>query len=622
MTAIKTTLNRMVYPIPLLIISLLLQLCCSPVLFAQQAAVQPVKWAWLEDSLATDIYAHRGKSLSIEGSLENACKGFIKDNFKEFLDARSGLRLIASKKSQLGNHLTFIQTFNGVPIYGTDIKFNLRHKRRISSLFYTAVETQNWPKLEYPALKDNLIDAKHVVFFNGYEAQGGIYYEVHEKAQNEFVKIIELADGGRIIRNLSREVKGAKDSLAWVYVFNPDPLTKAGKVYGGQLQNFNDGDTDSLTALRELVQVDVKFENDSFWLENDHVRFTSKNVNFSPPHSKTDTFNYTRSQDEFEYANTLYHITQYKKYLESLGFDTLMDYQIDVDPRAFLDDNSNFIRKLNSDGHGELNFGYSGSAFEHVDDAEDADVVIHEYGHAISYNANENSLDGATREAIDEGLGDYLACGYSERLDVYRSEYLFSWDGHNPFWEDGRNCFTSMKVSDYKGSNSKYENGEIVAGMLSNVSKILGNVVTDRILFSALYEFDDRMSLEAVGTLLLDAEQVLYEEKYRDTLCSILREHEFVPVDYCESSGIGAEVKSSPHFAVNKVAFKNSGMLSLLFREPGSRVVSLYDMEGRLLYQSQMNGGLTLEELINCDSGVYILKIDQGFTTKVERLIR
>lgn len=612
----------MVYPIPLLTISLTICLWTSQVAVAQQMTSQPTRWAWLEDSLAIDIYAYRGEHLSEEGSLQEACRLFIQDNFKEFEDSRTGLRLMTSKKSGLGNHLTFIQTFNGVPIYGTDVKFNLRQERRISSLFYTAVETQNWPEMKYPIWQEGLQAAEHVVFFNGFEAQGGLYYEVHQKDQNEFFKVIELEDGGRILRNLSREAKDAKDSLAWIYVFNPDPLTKAKRVYGGQLQNFNDGDTDSLTSLRELVQVDVKFDNDSFWLENDHVKFTSSNVNFISPHSKTDTFNYTRSQDEFEYGNALYHITQYKRYLESLGFDTLMNYQISVDPRAFLDDNSNFIRKLNSDGHGELNFGYSGSALEHVDDAEDADVVVHEYGHAISYNANENSLDGAIREAIDEGLGDYLACGYSKRLNSYRSEYLFSWDGHNPFWEEGRNCFTSMKASDYKGSNSKYENGEIVAGMLSDVSNVLGNVVTDRILFSALYEFDDRMSLEAVGTLLLDAERVLYEEKYHDTLCAILRTHEFVPSDYCESSGTGNEPRLLADFAINKVAFKNNGVLSVVFREPKDRFISLYNMEGKLLYQSQINGDLTIEELINCESGVYILKIDQGFTTKVERLIR
>ena len=42
-----------------------------------------------------------------------------------------------------------------------------------------------------------------------------------------------------------------------------------------------------------------------------------------------------------------------------------------------------------------------------VDDAEDADVCVHEYAHFISYNAANGSNVGAERNSLDEGFGDY-----------------------------------------------------------------------------------------------------------------------------------------------------------------------------------------------------------------------
>jgi hypothetical protein len=50
----------------------------------------------------------------------------------------------------------------------------------------------------------------------------------------------------------------------------------------------------------------------------------------------------------------------------------------------------------------ELRFGNGG-----VDDAEDAEVILHEYGHAIHFSQNF-SFDGEGG-AISDGFGDYCA---------------------------------------------------------------------------------------------------------------------------------------------------------------------------------------------------------------------
>ena len=79
-------------------------------------------------------------------------------------------------------------------------------------------------------------------------------------------------------------------------------------------------------------------------------------------------------------------------------------------------DNSHYLG-----GSGQLAFGEGG-----VDDAEDADVIVHEFGHALSDHASPLSNTGLERRAIDEGYGDYFAASYSRKFSDYNWENIFS----------------------------------------------------------------------------------------------------------------------------------------------------------------------------------------------------
>ncbi len=79
---------------------------------------------------------------------------------------------------------------------------------------------------------------------------------------------------------------------------------------------------------------------------------------------------------------------------------------------------------------GRLHFGEGG-----VDDAEDADVVIHELGHGIHDWVTGGGL--SQKQGLSEGVGDYYAVSYSrayagqwEPSDP-QYHWVFSWDGHN-----------------------------------------------------------------------------------------------------------------------------------------------------------------------------------------------
>jgi hypothetical protein len=115
------------------------------------------------------------------------------------------------------------------------------------------------------------------------------------------------------------------------------------------------------------------------------------------------TYVYDRSQDQFEQVMAYYWISRAQGYLQSLGFGTtlpgVMDEQLAVKINQYGGDNS-----YQTDKPFRLRFGKGG-----VDDAEDAEVIVHEYGHAV--HADQVPGFGASPDAgaIGEGFGDYLA---------------------------------------------------------------------------------------------------------------------------------------------------------------------------------------------------------------------
>jgi hypothetical protein len=82
---------------------------------------------------------------------------------------------------------------------------------------------------------------------------------------------------------------------------------------------------------------------------------------------------------------------------------------------------------------GDLHFGQGG-----VDDAQDADVVIHELGHGLHDWLTDGHLSQV--QGLSEGVGDYVAAGYSRDQPNQWTPadapyfWVFNWDGHNPFW--------------------------------------------------------------------------------------------------------------------------------------------------------------------------------------------
>ncbi len=122
----------------------------------------------------------------------------------------------------------------------------------------------------------------------------------------------------------------------------------------------------------------------------------------NPAYSPTNTFFYNRSQDEFEQVMAYFWITESQKYIQSLGFGSTRR-PVNKEPQRLRINQYGVDNSFATTHKDEIRLGKGG-----VDDAEDGEVIIHEYGHAIHFSQN---FAFASTEAgsISEGFGDYWA---------------------------------------------------------------------------------------------------------------------------------------------------------------------------------------------------------------------
>lgn len=140
-----------------------------------------------------------------------------------------------------------------------------------------------------------------------------------------------------------------------------------------------------------------------------------------PAYSPTNTFSYLRDDDRFEQVMAYFWVNQAQEYLQSLGFGSTLP-AVNAESQDVRIDQYGQDNSYSWDKHDYIRLGKGG-----VDDAEDAEVIVHEYGHAV-HDAQVagfgSSLDAGS---IGEAFGDYLAV--SVGLDAARQ---YGWPVRTP----------------------------------------------------------------------------------------------------------------------------------------------------------------------------------------------
>jgi hypothetical protein len=286
-------------------------------------------------------------------------------------------------------------------------------------------------------------------------------------------------------------------------VFLPNPVAFL------QDQSLTDQKDADYPALQPAYQI-VPLTNldGSGYLNGDwaNVRSTTGDPAYSPDN----TFMYDRHDDRFEQVMAYYWITEAQKYIQSLGFGSTRR-PINMESQDIRINQLGYDNSFSWDKHDVLRFGKGG-----VDDAEDAEVLLHEYGHAmLDSQSTPFGAFGASLEAgaIHEGFGDYWAATVSAVLaPTPDPACIADWDSVS-YTSTTPHCLRRIDLDLHypEDLNGRvHHDGQIWSRALWDIRGMLGNVQADTIILEAGFSFANDSSMPAAAQVVVDTAQSLY----------------------------------------------------------------------------------------------------------------
>lgn len=578
-----------------------------------------------------------------ESSFETNARGWIKENTRSLgIPGFTELTLRSVRKGNTGETLRFQQMVKDVPVFQSEIVIHFNKEGKIS---YTGTES----------LKHNLKEVSTVPSFPASEAvkkahiasasKGQITYEENKL----FIYITDSGDTKLVYRVLTssfdnpgswetivdaktgtvismkdiavkhhdknepspkkknEKIKAKKASVTGsAYIFQPDPLSKTGSTYAGNFVDNNDATNASLDAARTLVTIpEIDLTGGIYTLKGTYAEIKEIEAPAKGIFTQsTNQFLFNRSDDGFEAANAYWHLDNSLRYINvTLGIVCKPSQNNGVlrfDPHGFNgSDNSHYLT-----GSESLGFGEGG-----VDDAEDADVILHELGHGIHHwlAGGISNADG-----LSEGCGDYWAHSYSRSLNQWPSsapeyQWMFNWDGHNPFWA-GRITNTTMT---YPGSGSYYDKAQIWSAALMRIYDRIGKEKTDRAFLEGLDLTTSTTNQQNAAIAVRQAAiDMLGQFGFNCNNITAMTE-EFTAAGYVlpEYSCVLSTKETAKENLISVYPNPVSDQLIVILKGNKEEKAEIYNMEGRKVMETTIGNNNNKINVSNLPSGNYILTV-------------
>jgi hypothetical protein len=421
--------------------------------------------------------------------------------------ATGELRLERVRHSLLGTHRIYVQTYRGLPVVDG---FLARHEYRGATAqvsdgrhaLHGVVPVR--PAVSAPAAQSA---ARVAVAAPGAPAPATlsiwpgdpsrlVWSVVVAKATGRERVLVDAVRGGVI-----RTDRLALDATGSGRVFDPNPVVT---LRDQSLRDQGDADYPALAAAYRTVP--LTHLDGSGFLRGDFARIAYDNAHtaFSPSLA----FAFNRSSTFFSQTVAYHQATRAQEELQRLGFTDVNNHPQELAPDGFSEDNSFF------DGT-TIVLGTGG-----VDDAEDADIIWHEYGHAIQFDQFSPTADfrgDVASGAIGEGFSDYWAVTMSETVNgTYDLPCVGDWNGVAGNFGDPR-CLrrvdTNMTIADR--TFEAHTDGQIWSRALWDINRALGRDVANRIIIEAQFGFDYGISFTRAARTTVDVAQKLYGSKAR-----------------------------------------------------------------------------------------------------------
>jgi Zn-dependent metalloprotease len=480
------------------------------------AAVGPHWNALIARSGATPAvrWGGRGTPLSLFGELSaplgsiraDAAHGFLADNAALFQLSWDLAELDeqATVESPLGSHVTFAQRLDGVRVFGAEVKVHFSRDGRVVAVSNTSVphvQLDTRPRLSAPQALALALAAVPAA----------------DRADSEAPELPELviyADAGPPVLSYRAVVPttgptleffidarsgaplGAPSDLNRYFVTGSGQVFKDNAVVATQNNNLVDGN-DAASAVPSTAYSTVALQG---LTGNNRLdgQFASGSASKTRAVGTGNSFIFLRNNNAFSETMAYFHIDLAERYIQSLGFTTVNNRQ-----QVFSVDRSKVDNSSYSPSTRNITYGTGG-----VDDAEDGEVIVHEYGHSVQDNQVPGF--GAAEEggAMGEGFGDYFAATVNASLTgEFQIACIAEWDA--TFYAAGvPHCLRRLdSTKHYPGDKDGevHDDGEMWSASLFQIRTAFGAVRADQLILQAHFLLSTRANFSDGSNALVTA---------------------------------------------------------------------------------------------------------------------
>jgi Zn-dependent metalloprotease len=428
--------------------------------------------------------------------------------------AATSWHVVRDMRSATGRHVWSQQVIDGLPVYGGFVYRNVGATPQVATVHalrtpvtalrggyrITAYRGRAIALEQSGAPIGSSATARRAAYPRGATAVRAWVVRVeYAYGPGEYDVVVDGATGAVLhSRNLVQFATGEGQ------VFSPNPVVTLGTSH---LKDMNDSDDAVPQAAYRIVK--LRDLDGSGYLRGTWVNATKGNHTASLAFQPGLTFDYLRHDDRFEAVMAYYWLDAAQRYIHTLGFGSSLpavnaeSQKIKVD--AYAGDNSFYSPATDA-----ITYGIGG-----VDDAEDADVILHEYGHAMQ-DAQVPGF-GATEQggAMGEGFGDYWAgdqtAAVTNSFPGSDIDCLADWDSIS--YSPPPVCLRRLDSTKHwpeDRDGEVHDDGEMWSASLWQIRGAVGRTVADRDILEAHFSLNPKSKFADGANAVIAADQALY----------------------------------------------------------------------------------------------------------------
>ena len=491
-------------------------------LIAQSGGVPAVRWGARGTPMS--LYG----ALSAPGLAAGDARGFLAGHARLFRlsDDLAELADEARVDSPLGSHVAFAQRIGGVRVLGAEVKVHLDRAGRVIAVNNTSVPNlalDTRPRISAQAALDLALAAVPAADRGDADAPEpaelvvptdaaapALAYQVAIPTNGPTLEFFIDARTGAVLgepRDINRYINGTGQ------------VFKDNAVVATQNNNLVDGN-DAASAVPTAAYSTVTLQGLTVNNRLDG-QFASGSASRSRAAGTNNNFVFLRNTAAFNETMAYFHIDFAQRYIQSLGFTNVNNRQ-----QVFSVDRSTADNSSYSPSTKRITYGTGG-----VDDAEDGEVILHEYGHAVQ--DNQVSGFGATEEggAMGEGFGDYLAGTVNAALaGDFQILCIAEWDAVS-YAAGVPHCLRRLDSTKHYPQNKDgevHDDGEMWSASLFQIRTALGAARADRLILQAHFLLSSRANFaDGSNALVTAAINLGYTATEVSTVRTILKNRGF-----------------------------------------------------------------------------------------------